>query len=352
MIRWLHFSDLHCGAPGTAGPWPNLAQLLAEDIERLSEGLGPIDLVFFTGDLVFSGKAEEFDLAEERLAGLLEAIKRAGGSPLFFAVPGNHDLCRPAKAAPGMDRLRAWAKGGPIDEAFWHDPNTPERFLISEAFEGYSNWVARSGLPFPKELRRGILPGDFGASVKIGDLDIGIVGLNSAFLHLEDGNQRGKLALGLNQLEASCGPDFPAWCAERDACFLLTHHPPAWLGKAALGTFEEELAPTGRFDAHFFGHMHGNELASSYKGGRGQRLRAQAASLFGMKESSGRGSRLHGYSGGRLSLGEGGTASFRLWPRTGRLLEGQGWNIIPDSANFDLDWNDRGTVELVVTRLA
>ena len=65
----LHLTDLHRGLGGYAKViYPNVEQILLEDLERMHERTGPWDLVCFTGDLVQSGggkDGKEFEQFQE-----------------------------------------------------------------------------------------------------------------------------------------------------------------------------------------------------------------------------------------------------------------------------------------------
>jgi hypothetical protein len=82
-IRWLHISDVHeCKKEGyhrTA-----MYEAIVAEVEAIRD---KPDFVFFTGDLAFSGRAEEYELLKSRLLEPLREALPAGC--LLFAVPGN-----------------------------------------------------------------------------------------------------------------------------------------------------------------------------------------------------------------------------------------------------------------------
>jgi hypothetical protein len=76
------------------------------------------------------------------------------------------------------------------------------------------------------QIVRGTLPGDFAASLQTGTnvqdgLKVGIVGINTTFLQLSEGNFEGRLALDGKQIHNACAEDLPSWTAKHDACILL-----------------------------------------------------------------------------------------------------------------------------------
>jgi len=108
-INWLHFSDLHYGQNQQNILLPKLKKELFKDIEHLIKTIGTIDIVFFTGDLTFSGKKDEFDALTGLLGDLWTLFRRLDSDPYLFAVPGNHDLCRPDPKHPAVKVLANYA---------------------------------------------------------------------------------------------------------------------------------------------------------------------------------------------------------------------------------------------------
>ncbi|WP_449042386.1 phosphodiesterase [Paracoccus sp. (in: a-proteobacteria)] len=86
MTRILQISDPHIGVPGRLlGGMIDTAAALSRTVEWIARNLraiGPIDAVIVTGDLVESGRPEEYAHFLRLIAPL----------PLpWFAIPGNHD---------------------------------------------------------------------------------------------------------------------------------------------------------------------------------------------------------------------------------------------------------------------
>ena len=99
-LTWLHLSDFHI--KGTEGPSAaaDFADLLSNIKKaRQEHGLTP-DVVFFTGDVAFSGKSEEYERAINYFDNLLEACGLKDKRDKLYLVPGNHDVDR--KQAPNI----------------------------------------------------------------------------------------------------------------------------------------------------------------------------------------------------------------------------------------------------------
>lgn len=330
-INWILLTDLHLGIDDQSWLWPKVKHDLFKDIARMADQVGGWDLVFFTGDFVQTGKRIEFDSLNKEIEELWKVLSKSGTTPLLCPVPGNHDLTRPPKESAVFRTLtQLWWTDEKLRNTFWRDETCEERKAIEEYFQEYSTWLSQ--LQVPTLTRKdGILPGDFSAIFQKGKLELGIVGLNSTFLQLTQGNFKGKLALHVSQLNAVCDGDPSLWVNKRTASVLLTHHPPSWLASTSFDHYRQEIYPPGRFLSHLCGHQHEPEtMEMSEAGGRPRRYR-QGSSLFGLKEWAGEipAQRIHGYMAGQFVF-DGTNSIETLWPRTTMLARHGGLNLCPD----------------------
>ena len=295
---------------------------------------------------------EGFERMEnEVLSPLMKHLKALGSKDVvLLAVPGNHDLKRPVSPRgnpPAAVRLLVRSEDFYEIEKkdhFWDDPASEYREVIQTAFANYQDWWRHTF--FPKDnasiltdIREGELPGDFLATFTIPtsgnlrqELKIGVVGINTTFLQLTDGDYRRRLVCNLSQVSSACGGDLPAWIAWHDAAILLSHHGPEWLTEPCENNDYPAINPAGRFAVHLFGHTHEN-ISRSMKGGGGPTLRRwQSASLFGMKTfGAPPTARKHGYASGRIQFGKN-TASICNWPRLASFGS-NGWICNSDISN-------------------
>lgn len=214
MIRWLHLSDVHehksDGYPRT--------RMYGKIIEEVNKRADKPDLVFFTGDLAFSGTKAEY---EKLQAGFIAPLREALPDALFFPVPGNHDLMRKRGTKP-----RSWI--GDEDESKLFHAASPEgaqkradalfvRFSNYAEFEqGFAAWDKSDGHWLQSET---------GAAVWRGQIDnrtIAVVGLNTAWL-CQDDQDWGKLTPGRGLLERAL--ELAQQGGEPDLLFVLGHHP-------------------------------------------------------------------------------------------------------------------------------
>jgi 3',5'-cyclic AMP phosphodiesterase CpdA len=112
VLNCLHLTDLHRGQDWYSDCiYPNVEEVLVEDLKRVHEYTGDWDLVLFTGDLVQSGgghKGDEFRLLDDTLRALWDEFGKLGSLPQLLTVPGNHDLVWPDPRRAAVKLLRRW----------------------------------------------------------------------------------------------------------------------------------------------------------------------------------------------------------------------------------------------------
>jgi len=352
-FRWLHLTDLHLGMQGQSPLWPNVEEMFVKDLKLLYDRVGAWDMVLFTGDLTQRGSQAEFDEVEKFLQKLWAHFKQWGFTPTLLAIPGNHDLVRPAdETDPALiSLLHTWHLPA-VRIPFWDKADCPQRRLVATAFQPFTDWWAHTSIPKPITFQQGLLPGDGSVSVEIADgLKVGIVGLNTAYLQLAEGDFQGKLWLDVRQLHGVCSGHAADWAKKHNACLLLTHHPVQWLSTEGQTHFADEIHhPPERFALHLFGHMHEGDLTSVARGGGNERRAQQACSLFGMETwGEQKGQRKHGYTLCQLEWADG-ELRLRTWPREATRVNGGGRKLQRDSS-FVLEESDGGIKPMIVSQL-
>lgn len=311
----LHFSDLHAGQKGQLWLLPNVVDALEDDLERLHPLAGPWELLVFTGDLTQNGAPDDFAAFDGFLDRLLGHLARLGSSPAVLFVLGNHDLQRPTKA----DQLKDLVEQDRLPLEFWEQPTHPLRRPVAKAFQGWRAWGAsRTRSPDIVSWTEGVLPGEFSASVRAGQRLVGVVGLNTAALHLWSGDRKEKLPLHPAQLMVPTAGDPRRWARQHDVCLLLTHHPASWLNPSGQRALTGEIYLPDRFAAHLAGHVHEESTVTWAYGGGGGRQQIVARSLFGLKaweDGPGPKIRALGYSALRISFHDT-HRELRIWPRS------------------------------------
>jgi hypothetical protein len=305
MIRWLHISDLHHGQRGHGGRWPELREHALVDLRTEVAARGKPDLLFFTGDLAFSGKDEEYEDVEATLDDIRHAIDC---EPIILPVPGNHDLVRPAQKWPltqlGLDSYNK-LRPAIIDR------NEEVHAAFQKLFAGYARWWAAYVKPkwdaAGIRYQHGLFPGDFRLAASINGIDLAVVGINSALVHHQDRGTSSDLIVEVTQ----CGFEFERWINKHEAAFLLMHHPQSWLEGKVQSTFKNSIHAKDRFVACLCGHMHHPETDID-----GPRRWLQASSLFGLEHhGSDHEARVSGYAWGELRRIDAGKGRLFQWVR-------------------------------------
>ncbi|MCP4696295.1 MAG: hypothetical protein GY862_05550, partial [Gammaproteobacteria bacterium] len=238
-ITWLHLSDWH--QKGEDFDREMVRDALLRDIREraaISPGLEKIDFMVFSGDLAFSGKAEEYRAAIEIF---IEPVLQAAGldKNSLLIVPGNHDLDR-----DDFELLPAVLQQPLTDE------KQVQKWLIDERrresllkpFDAYHNFISEY---LGKEQSAYISVRRFAA----GGREIGLLGLNSAWMCGRGGKDYGALLAGEPQINEGLKK-----IAGADLRIAVLHHSFEWLAE-----FDRERIKTRlcmECDLVLCGHQH------------------------------------------------------------------------------------------------
>ncbi len=293
---------------------------LFEDLRRVHDLRGGWDVVLFTGDMVFSGKVEEYAELDTRLSELWVMFGELGCAPALYVVPGNHDLTRSTRPSAAERMLLQPGQYTPVRDELFRGNEPDGRKAIDDAFAHYSEW-AESCPHMDNSISPGCLPGDFVATVCKDGIRLGLAGLNTAFLQLAGDEtvrqltgaaQEGHLDLHPQQLLDACENDPERWAVGHHACLLMTHHPPSWLSDAGTEALHADIGPAGRFAVQLCGHVHATLRREVSEGGADVRRLWQNRSMFGLERcDNGATERVHGYAVGSIEFSEN-TGSLRF----------------------------------------
>ncbi|MHA2275152.1 MAG: metallophosphoesterase [Candidatus Kariarchaeaceae archaeon] len=250
-IRWLHLSDLHfkSGEDFVNYNQRIVLEKLFEDIEnQINNELKP-DLIFFSGDIAFHGKGEEFDLAIKYFFDPLLEITGLSKESLFV-VPGNHDI--------DWSKLDAFTKGGML--TLLDSRNYINQFLSEEQdrahsfrkFQGYREFI---NTYFENYLIFDDKDYFYTRILKFGDYKIGLLGLNSTWMSGCNNDRKGQvsdqgfLLVGERQLYQALKRT-----READLRIAVLHHPIDWLHNVDRDDVEKMLE--SGCDIILHGHLH------------------------------------------------------------------------------------------------
>lgn len=218
ILRYLHISDLHFKHNNSV---TNVNQDLVtvsmlKKIEELVETGTTLDIIFVSGDLAFSGKKEEYEIVEKFCSKLLQVTKVTQNN--LFVVPGNHDVDRKKIEKEHIKWWYNFTNEDEITEVLTSDISFPIFMKKFEAFNEFANKVmGREVFSSNKYCFDEVVTLVKGEII----IKINVVGLNSSLFAGYDGDDKGKLALGLNQVKTALNQHK----IDDKLCIAFFHHP-------------------------------------------------------------------------------------------------------------------------------
>lgn len=144
MFRILHLSDLHIQDKTSWSTAPILSDAIRLIIEQANSE--NVDVVAFTGDIAYSGKPEQYRLAQEWLAQLcLEPSGLNLDRKAVLFVPGNHDVDRALISPPATAIEDALAKSSHQSDIASHYGDSESRDILMRRLRAYSTFAAEFG---------------------------------------------------------------------------------------------------------------------------------------------------------------------------------------------------------------
>ena len=257
-ISWLHISDLHFRA-GNEWAQDVVLKAMCHQIEQLHQSGTHFDFALVTGDIAFSGKTEEYTLAEH----FFTHLEQASGIPIahIFCVPGNHDIDR--------NRQNLCFKGGRTElvgpsqvDALLAGGEDLDTLLTRE--ENYrrfqrSFFVNQHRTPTPDGLA-------YVSRINVEEVRLAIVGLDSAWLAEGGPEDHGNLLIGERQaisaLHLATEYDDPP-----HILIGMAHHPVHLLRPFDRLPVQNHIE--GSFNFYHCGHLHESETRLHGRNGTG-----------------------------------------------------------------------------------
>ena len=211
-IRWLHLSDFHVGMDDYAQR-KMFDYIIAHVAKRKNDGFVP-DFIFVTGDLADKGKSSEYETFWLEFISPLQESIGEGIADRTFVVAGNHDVDR--KQNPHFDRAEM---AGAKNHCF--DPSAEGQMLRKMLMPRFKAFADNDCTTV-----KGALSGDYGSfstTVEIRGCEIGIAGVNTAWLCKDNEDER-KLTPGKGLLEHALGK-----LGDAKLRIVLGHHPLDWI---------------------------------------------------------------------------------------------------------------------------
>ena len=257
-IRWLHISDIHMRE---TDPWSRDSVLLAmrEHISRNSAEDIKVDFILVTGDLAFSGIANEYRLVGK----FFDALSTASRVPKesIYCIPGNHDLDRGRNKMCFIGARKVLQNQSEID-AILAGQGDLETLITRQ--KNYRNFQETY---FSTQERNDTDDGlGYVSRIALDDIQVAIIGLNSAWLAEGGLNDHGKILIGERQVINAFD-----WIKKHDQqphiIIGMAHHPLHLLCEFDRNPVQNRIE---RF-CHFFhcGHLHQPETRTSGLSGTG-----------------------------------------------------------------------------------
>jgi 3',5'-cyclic AMP phosphodiesterase CpdA len=249
MFRILHLSDLHAQESTAWSTTPILNQAKKTILEQA--GKENIDLVVFTGDIAFSGKKEEYAIAQGWLDDLClnpSGLNLQRGQ--ILAVPGNHDVDRKLinPAAEAIEELLKKAMTEAAVAKFYDDTDSRQTMLRRHTayFEFCTSFL---GTPNPaSHCWSQTFKAKSGGRIRID-------GLNTSWLCRGDDDHR-RLLVGQSQLTEVIRAHAEAVKTHGDPDLRITlmHHPLADLMEFDESNTSDHLKQNANIVLR--GHLH------------------------------------------------------------------------------------------------
>ena len=240
-LIYVHVSDIHFGQERGSDLYvhEDVKECLIADVVKFKTeaGIERMDGIIVTGDIAFSGKKGEFDVAAQWLDRLTEAVGCQKTD--VIVVPGNHDIDRDRISAGARAIIRQCVDGG-SDELECFLSHTGDRELLYDKFHDYRDFAA--GYDCPLESDGGVAV-NRSAEIAPGR-SLRFVGLNSALLCTGRDGDEGRLLVGGRQHVLPWAPG--------EELVVLCHHPVECLQ-------DEEIMSRyirSRARVHIYGHVH------------------------------------------------------------------------------------------------
>ncbi|MDE0301135.1 MAG: metallophosphoesterase [Candidatus Poribacteria bacterium] len=190
-ICWLHISDIHLRSDKK---WQQdvVLKAMCRTIEEQRKSGTVADFILVTGDIAFSGKSKEYELA----GSFFDDLQTASGVPRerIFCIAGNHDIdrCRQKMCFRGTrselksaEEVDTFLEGGENFNTLLQRQKNFRDFQQSY-FEGQERTQTTDGLGYVSRL-------------EISEIRLAIVGLDSAWLAEGGPDDHGKLLIGERQ---------------------------------------------------------------------------------------------------------------------------------------------------------
>jgi 3',5'-cyclic AMP phosphodiesterase CpdA/CheY-like chemotaxis protein len=246
-VTWLHLSDLHF-ALSEQHDRSVVIEALWRDLERCRDRGLQANFIIVTGDIAYSGKVEEYELAGKFLDDLLDHTEVP--KERLFLVPGNHDVDR-SKILTLARQINALNNRNSVREVLEEHQS---RSLFMTRLEGYASFVRSYFSDSADALVFDSKRYFYSRKFIINDWRIAVLGLNSTWTSgniVVEGKviDKGQLAVGEKQVM-----DALQMARDAQVKIAVMHHPLSYLYDFDRNDVANLLSRGCHFLLH--GHLH------------------------------------------------------------------------------------------------
>ena len=262
-LTWLHLSDLHMRRDELHNLQVVLRALWHDLPGQVERAGGRLDFIVFTGDIAYSGKDEQYKLAEEHFFNPL--LETTDLSPMeLFLVPGNHDVDWSLISQLHPNIPLSLDNRDKVTELL---SDEGRRRLLLTPMSSYARFVKRYFGPVSDHQMIRDEPYYSVQHVGSEAPSVALIGLNSAWLSgftkdaRGDVNDYGSLLIGDKQIG-----DAIRETDEATIRIALMHHPLSWLKQFDQRDVKRWLQPSCDFVLR--GHLHDPDFVEEKALGR------------------------------------------------------------------------------------
>ena len=191
-LNWLQISDFHLRE---IQAWEQdvVLSAMCKDIERRSKDIGPIDFVLATGDIAFGGQPEEY----ERANAFFDKVVHVTGVPQerIYCIPGNHDVNRNRQKTCFAGARHILQSENEIDSFLGDQEEVATLLQRQQHYHQFQNAY------FTEQKRQWTSDRlAYVSELTLENLQIAIVGFNTAWLAHGGLDDHGKLLMGERQV--------------------------------------------------------------------------------------------------------------------------------------------------------
>ena len=250
-LTWLHLSDLHFQNGDSFERNIVLEELLKDVGEQIQREQFCLDFIAVTGDIAYSGKTNEYKLAQEYFDRLLKVT--ATPKERLFVVPGNHDLDRSTITAGARQIGENFDQQDIVNDVLG---STRDMKLMMRRFKAFQIFLKKYNLTRP--LDEVPPPLYWNYEFKHAGRKILLSGLNSAWICGSDEDDRNRVVIGERQVRGALLVDNADNEQTPTIRIVLMHHP-----FDLLREFDEDISAALLMDGCDFilhGHLHKTSL--------------------------------------------------------------------------------------------